>query len=93
MLCLTLNIITLVRLFKLGSFKLYVNLYICFRSGKSCPFVLVKEELTMLARRAGRFEVGGFNYGAKNAPGFWPYPCPRPRFRMGWEYRLNNGTT
>lgn len=69
-------------------------IYIYFdRSGKACPFVLRKEELAMLARRAGRLEVSGFNYAAKNAPGFWPYPCPRPRFKVGWEYRLNNTAT
>ena len=63
------------------------------KSAVASPFVLAKYELKLLCRRAGRFEVQGFNYNAKNAPSYWPYPCPRPRFRVGWEYRLFNNVT
>lgn len=62
----------------------------CFRSKKPCPFVISADELRSLARKAGRKEVIGFNYNCKNAPGYWPYPSPRPRLKTGWEYRLHH---
>ncbi|KAK3575101.1 hypothetical protein QTP86_020698 [Hemibagrus guttatus] len=65
----------------------------CKFETKSCKksiFVLPSEELKKLARKGGFREVSVFNYNAKPAADFWPYPSPRPTFGVTWRYRLQN---
>ncbi|XP_060724657.1 nucleosome-remodeling factor subunit BPTF-like isoform X2 [Tachysurus vachellii] len=59
-------------------------------SSKKSIFILPGEELKKLARKGGFREVSVFNYNAKPAPEFWPYPSPRPTFGITWRYRLQN---
>lgn len=55
------------------------------KSCKKSIFVLPSEELKKLARKGGFREVSVFNYNAKPAPDFWPYPSPRPTFGVTWR--------
>ncbi|KAK8737064.1 hypothetical protein OTU49_004783, partial [Cherax quadricarinatus] len=55
--------------------------------------VLPSWELKMLARKGGRYHVGGFSHNAKANNVVWPYPCPRPVFKTTWQYRTANMPT
>jgi nucleosome-remodeling factor subunit BPTF len=46
-----------------------------------------KHELKRLARLSGLISSEGFNYNSKANQSAWPYPCPRPTFKMTWMYR------
>lgn len=54
-------------------------------SSKKSIFILPGEEVKKLARKGGFKEVSVFNYNAKPAPEFWPYPSPRPTFGITWR--------
>ncbi|XP_072022226.1 nucleosome-remodeling factor subunit BPTF-like isoform X2 [Amphiura filiformis] len=58
------------------------------RSKQKSILVLPPQEIMKLGRRAGHYEVEGFNYNAKNVGNYWPYPAPRPTFRICWRYRV-----
>jgi hypothetical protein len=57
------------------------------RGGRRSLFALERHVLVSLARREGKRECPGFNYGCKMNNVGWPYPCPRPFFRTAWRYR------
>ncbi|XP_071501633.1 nucleosome-remodeling factor subunit BPTF-like [Diadema antillarum] len=72
--------------------RLAKPLPICYmfstRSRKRSILVLPQHDLKRLSRRAGNLEVEGYSYNTKNVGDFWPYPCPRPSFKICWRYRL-----
>lgn len=66
--------------------KKFPNLEVLSRMSK-CLFSLEKKLLRCLARKEGKVEVPGFNYNCKTNNIHWPYPAPRPLFKMAWQYR------
>lgn len=59
------------------------------RKGLRSLLVLPKHEVRKLARQAGRssFSYTGYAPLAKTNTSSWPYPCPRPHFRICWLFR------
>lgn len=56
-------------------------------------FVLPSHELRKLARTAGRsITPTGFAPTAKKDL-LWPYPCGRPFFKTGWQFKTVNAST
>ena len=58
------------------------------KSKQKSILVLPPQELVKLCRRAGNYEVEGFSYNCKNVGNYWPYPAPRPIFKICWRYRV-----
>lgn len=56
-------------------------------------FVLPAWELRMMCRKGWRYSPAGFSQNAKINHHFWPYPCPRPVFRLTWLFRTTLITT
>ncbi|KAB7494155.1 Nucleosome-remodeling factor subunit [Armadillidium nasatum] len=54
---------------------------------KRSLFILPSWELSIMARKGGKYCPNGFNLNAKVNHHFWPYPCPRPVFKITWLYR------
>ena len=61
--------------------------------GKTSLLILPKWEQKLIARRAGKYTVYGFNHNAKPNNSVWPYPCARPSFKLCWLYRTINMMT
>ncbi|CAG0896809.1 unnamed protein product [Cyprideis torosa] len=67
--------------------------FLAVGSKRRSILVLPKWELRRLARKAGLIQVKGFSYTAKNNNQVWPYPAPRPVYRICWQYRLSKTTS
>ncbi|XP_074647332.1 nucleosome-remodeling factor subunit BPTF-like [Tubulanus polymorphus] len=59
------------------------------KNKKRSILLVDRYDLKMLARRAGKREVPGFNYNCKMVNVNWVYPCPRPTFKICWRYRTS----
>ncbi|XP_035706567.1 nucleosome-remodeling factor subunit NURF301 isoform X3 [Folsomia candida] len=57
-------------------------------------FVLPWHELRKLSRTAGRtFTPSGFAPAPKTGSWAWPYPCGRPLFKTGWQFKAVHSNT
>lgn len=55
--------------------------------------VIDKYDQRNLSRHAGKIETPGFNYSCKMNNVNWFYPCPRPHFKIGWRYRMQQASS
>ena len=60
------------------------------RGGRLSLLVLERFELRSLSRAGGHREVAGYKYDCKLNATTWPYPCPRPKMKVCWQYRTRS---